>query len=282
MCYVFRLINQHTRLFATQFEFPTGRAAPSSSSAVAAAASDPDPDYPLSDDSYDYDDDAPERSAERDAANGRKNDSSNVLAAPHFAHPEYTTPVREGDTAKLECKPSNLNRQSDVLMWYNGTTLLYQSQNRVSADQRLSLDGDNTLSIADVTVADHGAYECRVLPMDVRQVVRLEVQTRPLVRIYGKEGRDISEQLVQLHQGEPFEMECRGSGRPLPHRVFWSADGQRVQSTNGVLVQGGWLVIKAAGHEHVRKYQCLADNGVTVGHAGVSITVRCKCAPPAG
>lgn len=247
-----------------------GLAKPAASNAADAA--DLDPDYPASDDSYDYEDDAGERSAEKAATNHIE--SNNVLAPPYFNQTEYTVEVKVGAIVMLECKPLNLSPAS-LIMWYNGSTLLFQGNTRMSNDQRLTLDGQSTLRIDAVSGADQGDYRCVVLPAKVEQRARLNVQTRPVVHIYGKDGRDISEQQVTLHQGEPFEMECRGSGRPEP-TIKWSAEGTRVHNGTGVLVIGGILVIESAGHADVRKYQCLADNGVSVGHAGVSISVRCK------
>lgn len=174
----------------------------------------------------------------------------------------------------LECKPQNLG-SSSLIMWYNNHTLLYQQQNRLTPDQRISLDDQYTLRISDVTASDQGLYRCVVLPTNEEQHARLEVQTRPVVNIYGGDGRDVTENSVTLVQGESFELECRGSGRPEP-QIKWSAEGQRLVSGRGIHVDGGRLTILAADHDHVRNYQCLADNGVLVGHAGVAINVQCK------
>lgn len=249
--------------------YSTGIAKPANSNAEV------DADYPVSDDSYDYDDEANgDRSAEKPATTNSI-ESNNVLAPPFFNTTEYTVDVKVGAIVKMECKPQNMG-PSNLILWYNGSTLLFQVQSRMTNDQRVSLDNQTTLTIDGVHAADQGDYRCVVLPTHVEQRVRLNVQTRPVVHIYGKDGRDISEQSVTLHQGEPFEMECRGTGRPAPE-IKWSTEGQRVRNGTGLLVIGAILVIEKAGHGDVRKYQCLADNGVSVGHAGVSISVRCKC-----
>lgn len=196
------------------------------------------------------------------------------MSKPFFKQTEYTTSVKEGDTAMLECKPQNLGTSS-LIMWYNNNTLLYQQQSRLTPDQRITLDEQFTLRISDVTANDHGVYRCVVFPTKEELHVELEVRTRPLVHIYASDGRVISEKAVTLHQGESFELECRGSGRPEP-LIKWSADGQRLVSGRGIVVDGGRLTILSADHDQVRNYQCLADNGAMVGHAGVAINVQCK------
>lgn len=243
------------------------------------AGTEVDTDYPVSDDSYDYEDEGNgERSAEKTVTINNI-ESNNVVAPPFFNQTEYTIDVKVGAIAKMECKPQNLG--TGVIMWYNGSTLLFQDKTRLTSDNRLTLDKQSTLTIDGVHAADQGVYKCVVLPTPVEQRVRLNVQTRPVVHIYGKDGRDISETSLTLHQGETFEMECRGTGRPAP-QIKWSTEGQRVRNGTGLLVIGAVLVIEKAGHADVRKYQCLADNGVSVGHAGVTIGVRCKCSAIAG
>lgn len=160
-------------------------------------------------------------------------------------------------------------------MWYNRTTLITQSNFRITADQRVSIDSKHSLQITDVEPSDQGEYRCYVLPNKIEMKAHLVVQTKPQARIFRNDGRDISGKSITFHQGEQIGVECRGTGRPEPI-IKWSAEGERVVSGHGIHVDGGKLSIPAADHQHVKLYQCLADNGVSVAHATININVQCK------
>lgn len=118
-------------------------------------------------------------------------------------------------------------------------------------------------------------FRCTVLPNSVSLIAKLVVLTTPTANIYGNDGRDITNSSLTVHQGEHVEIECKGAGRPEP-TVKWFADGARVGNTHGVHVSDGVMLIDSADHHHVRTYQCLTDNGVSVGHASINIIVQRK------
>lgn len=162
-------------------------------------------------------------------------------------------------------------------MWYNRTTLITQSKFVISGDSRISVDeNDYSLKIKSVQESDASQYYCKVLPNEISMKVNLEVGTKPIAIILDKEGRNISGRQMTYHQGDRIEIECRGVGNPTP-QIKWFSKGERVVSgTNNVHVNNGFLIIDHADHDHVKLYQCLADNGVTVGHATFTINVQCR------
>lgn len=153
--------------------------------------------------------------------------------------------------------------------------LLTQSNIRVTVDQRVSIDSNHSLRIMDIKSTDQGVYRCLVLPNQIDMNATLIVQTHPQARIFRPDGRDVSGKAFTVSQGDRVELECRGTGRPEP-AIKWSSEGERLVTSFGITVEGGKLTIEAADYHHSRLYQCLADNGVSVGHATITVTVRCE------
>lgn len=161
-------------------------------------------------------------------------------------------------------------------MWYYNTTgLLFQNQIRMRQEPRYTIDTNHTLTIVDVQSSDNSEYRCTVLPNQVTLIAKLVVLTKPTANIYGSDGRDITNSSITVHQGEHVEFECKGAGRPEP-AVKWFADGARVSNAHGVHVSDGIMLIDSADHHHVRTYQCLTDNAVSVGHASLNVIVQRK------
>lgn len=168
------------------------------------------------------------------------------------------------------------NTATNVVMWYyNGTSLLFHQEVPVRHEPRYTIDKNHTLTIIDAQPSDHSEFRCTVLPSEVTLIAKLEVQTKPTANIYNNDGRDITNSSITVHQGKTVEIECKGTGRPEP-TVKWFADGARVGNTHGVHVTDGIMIIDSADHHHVRTYQCLTDNTISVGHASINIIVQRK------
>lgn len=168
-------------------------------------------------------------------------------------------------------------KANNEFMWYNQSTHITQSKYVISVDPRVSLDENYSLKIKSVQESDAGPYLCKVLPDEISMKVNLEVESVPTAVILDKEGRNISNRQTTYRQGDRIEIECRGYGNPTP-QMKWFTEGKRVVSgVDGVHVNNGFLIIDHADHEHVKLYQCLADNGATVGHATYTINVLCMC-----
>ena len=112
------------------------------------------------------------------------------------------------------------------------------------------------------------------MPENLKIQVNLNVQTKPKAAVFIK-GRDVTEGSMTFHQGDQVEIQCKGTGFPEPE-IKWFSNGERLVTSRGFTVNGDLLIIEKADHDHVRTYQCLADNGVSVGHASVAINVQCK------
>lgn len=167
---------------------------------------------------------------------------------------------------------------SFVVMWYNQTQILFQSQFKLHKDERISVHKNNSLCIRNVQQYDDSQYYCKIIPSNVSLKINLHVESSPSAKIYASDGRDISDRSITFRQGERIEVRCQGFGRPMP-TIKWAANGQRIVDggLHGVHIKDdGSLVIDHADHHHSLLYQCLAEYGTSVGHATININVQCK------
>lgn len=168
-------------------------------------------------------------------------------------------------------------KASNVIMWYNKTTLITQSKFVISTDLRMSVDENSySLKIKNVQETDASQYYCKVLPNGISMKVNLDIESKPTAIIFDKEGRNLSGRQMTYHQGDRIEIECKDAKNPNS-QIKWFSKGERVVSgMDNVHINNGILIIDHADHEHVKLYQCLADNGVSVGHATFTINVQCN------
>lgn len=161
-------------------------------------------------------------------------------------------------------------------MWYNKTTLITQSKFVISTDARMSVDENSySLKINNIQETDASQYYCKVLPNEISMKVNLDIESKPTAIILDKEGRNLSGRQMTYHQGDRIEIECKDAKSPNS-QIKWFSKGERVVSgMDNVHINNGILIIDHADHEHVKLYQCLADNGVAVGHATFTINVQC-------
>lgn len=163
-------------------------------------------------------------------------------------------------------------------MWYNKSDVVTQERVVILPDPRISIDGNYSLKINNVQESDASQYYCKVLPENLKlsMKVNLEIISSPTATILDKDGRNLSGRQVTYHQGDRIEVECKGFGNPTP-QIKWFTKGERIASgSDNVHVNNGYLIIDHADHDHVKLYQCLADNGIAVGHATFTINVQCR------
>lgn len=160
-------------------------------------------------------------------------------------------------------------------MWYYQSNAIVMAQNVLLNKERTFIDANHSLKLVNVQPAYQGTYECRVLPNNTTLKVNLVIKTKPIATIYDMGNKDISGRSMTYSQGNSVEIICKGVGQPKP-TIKWFANGERVGGSHGIHVSDGTLIIKHADHQHVRLYQCLADNEMGVGHATININVKCK------
>lgn len=164
---------------------------------------------------------------------------------------------------------------NNVIIWYKQKQQITQEKHIIANDARVSVDANYSLKINNVRESDASEYFCNILPHNISMKADLEVPSAPTAKIFDKENRDISNRQMTYHQGQRIEIECRGYGSPTP-QIKWFTKGERVHSgVNNVHVNNGHLIIDNADHDHVKVYQCLADNGVGVGHTSFTVNVHC-------
>lgn len=155
--------------------------------------------------------------------------------------------------------------------------MIYQNTYRITPDDRFQIQTDHSLTINNVNDNDQDVYVCFVLPYNITTRAKLQVLSN--LQAYILQGdRDITGRSITYRENERIEVECKATGARIDNVDFkWSAGGVRINSDENIKIDGGKLIINKATHEHVRIYQCLADNGSDgAGHATVTINIQCK------
>lgn len=168
-------------------------------------------------------------------------------------------------------------------MWYKGADKstqkhLFLSNNRVITDDRFIVsEKDHSLTINNVKDSDQDTYVCNILPNNLNMKAKLVVLSNLEAHII-ESGRDVTGRSITYRQNDRIQIECKVTGARSNNIDFkWSAGGNRITSDDNLKIEGGLLTIEKANRDHVRLYQCLADNGADgAGHATVSINIQCE------
>lgn len=165
-------------------------------------------------------------------------------------------------------------------MWYKNEdrkTLLAQSAFRITTDDRFIVNKDHSLTITNVRESDEDTYLCNILPSNITMKAKLQILTQLMAQIYVS-GREATDRSMTFRQGESIDVECKAAGQHATNvNYIWSSNGNRIITNDQFTVDGGRLIIKKADRDHVRIYQCLADNGSDeTGHASVTLNIQCK------
>lgn len=170
----------------------------------------------------------------------------------------------------------------NVVIWYkvdqnNKPTTIFLSNNRVTPDDRFIVnENDHSLTINNVQEEDQAIYMCNVLPSNINMTAKLAVLSHLEAHII-ESGRDVTGRSITYRQNDRIQVECKVTGARSNNIDFkWSAGGVRLTSDDNLKIDGGILTITKANHDHVRVYQCLADNGADgPSHASVTINIQC-------
>lgn len=155
-------------------------------------------------------------------------------------------------------------------------TLFVGTQSSVLHDHRFSLTEDHSLIISHPKESDAGIYLCQVLPEKITLSVKLQPSRALYANIFVND-REATDRSTTYTQGDQIKIECKAAGTQAPNvNYFWSSDGNSITSDEDITVDGGHLIIKKANKNHVRQYQCLADDGSATAHASVKINIKCK------
>lgn len=100
--------------------------------------------------------------------------------------PSEFVPVvaREGASIYLECQLSGLKGEHSVKWLKDGSEVAYESAANISSKNAHYVDeGDNSLTMAQVTLADDGVYDCAMY--NERQEFVIKAKRRYKLRVHG-------------------------------------------------------------------------------------------------
>lgn len=168
-----------------------------------------------------------------------------------------------------------------MVIWYRFAMnhMIFQDKSRTVEDPRLILEKDHTVVILNVKEKDEGNYYCNAFPGNVTLKVKLVVLQPLEAYIYDRNGYNITHRKITYNESDRIEIECKANDNKRNQVDYkWSADGNRLTSTDNLKIDGGKLTIERASYDDIRVYQCLADDGIDgVAHATFTVNVKCKC-----
>lgn len=154
--------------------------------------------------------------------------------------------------------------------------MLSLAKHPTATDKRINITSDYSLEIKNVTLDDQGEYFCNILPVNMTMKAKLIVMPPLAAHIYHG-TRDSTDRSITYEENSQFEVECKATGRVSDKIEYkWSADGNRLKSSEHLKIDGGKLIFKKASYDDVRVYQCLADDGTDAAQATISINIRCE------
>ncbi|XP_071551456.1 neurofascin-like isoform X2 [Panulirus ornatus] len=179
--------------------------------------------------------------------------------------------VREGETATLACRVSELGDATVSWARSNGLELLTAEQYGLSPDPRFTAvhQGDDwLLHIREAQKEDAGPYECHVstlpptlytfwLQVEGSETSELKVATMDVRKV---EGRDAI-------------LICQVSGHPKPS-ITWVKDGFPLTSDRHQVTEDGDLVISSVTKNDEGRYVCIATSPQGSAEGAALLTVK--------
>lgn len=172
---------------------------------------------------------------------------------PMFGEADQTlVSVDMGNTARLTCSVYDLG--SNIISWKKGGKLMTFDNSLLVTDTRYNLsstESSSVLTIALVSSEDAGDYECTVNTIpSISRVFTVVIKGPANVKIVDKpENRKL-----QVNEGETIDLNCEGSGDPLPD-VKWEKENSKF------LMDGESLTVENVSRHEAGTYICVGDNG---------------------
>ncbi|KFB47578.1 opioid-binding protein/cell adhesion molecule, putative [Anopheles sinensis] len=155
--------------------------------------------------------------------------------------------------------------ETNIIMWYFNKKPIYQAQNKLTTDPRITRNEDFSLQIENVQVSDEGVYSCQLLPNQVTVKIELEVKTPPRdVKLM--HGNRILNETVEVEANErKFILLCSAKGHPTA-QITWYYKGrhldQEYSRQMGIVPRKEFLEVHTVKAKHAGDYECLAQNGI--------------------
>ncbi|XP_062403149.1 contactin-1a isoform X2 [Sardina pilchardus] len=196
---------------------------------------------------------------------------------PTFEHNplKRKTLAAKNSRVVIECKPRAAPKPT--FSWSKGTELLSNSS-------RISIWGDGSLEIIDVTKADEGSYTC------FAENERGKANSTGYLSITDATKITLAPTNADVTVGEAVRMQCAASyDSTLDITFIWSLDGRAIDFDRNrehyERVDGdssGEMLIKSTQLKHAGRYTCTAQTPVDNVTASADLVVRGPPGPPGG
>lgn len=175
------------------------------------------------------------------------------IEKPTFRGQSFRVPL--DSQVRLPCNVTVL--PDSVLVWKQGSRVIFAGGLRVRRDQRFQLD-NQVLVISYAKAKDSGVYTCQIESPSKNKLEWLEhllvVETPPVVYT-------IQTTVTRL-KGEQVELVCNVRGSPLP-TVIWGLENRDISGLSYTTSDTGTsLYIRNLTRSYSGNYTCTARNGV--------------------
>ncbi|XP_074498347.1 immunoglobulin superfamily member 10 [Sebastes fasciatus] len=187
-----------------------------------------------------------------------------VVAAPPGIVEEKRQQVKAAVSQNLWLPCTGQGSPQPTIHWVLHDGSMVQS-NRPASDTRISVHGNGTLHIEDVTLTDSGKYECIATSStgSERRVVTLTVERRESA----PQIVETSQRMTVLFFGDQLRLSCSATGYPKPRVIWrlpskavvdqWHRMGSRIQ-----VLDNGTLIVSTVTDKDAGDYLCVARNKI--------------------
>ncbi|XP_029302563.1 LOW QUALITY PROTEIN: immunoglobulin superfamily member 10 [Cottoperca gobio] len=187
-----------------------------------------------------------------------------VVAAPPDIVEEKRQQVKAGVSQNLWLSCTGQGSPQPTIHWVLHDGSMVQS-NRPASDTRISVYGNGTLHIKDVTPTDSGKYECIATSStgSERRVVTLTVERQESA----PQIVETSQRVTVLFFADQLRLNCSATGDPKPRIIWrlpskavvdqWHRMGSRIQ-----VLDNGTLIVTTVSDKDAGDYLCVARNKI--------------------
>jgi uncharacterized protein YodC (DUF2158 family) len=240
-----------------------------------------DPDYLADGDKNDYDDEYSDE--------GDQSRSSLPVAGSTTEKPfETTSSEVKGEAGKsvtLKCNGEGFD-SNPVVMWYNGSRLLFQGTSKNTNDKRIEFSKlTDTMVISDVNSYDDGAYRCRIYgKKNYETFIDLQVNGPPRgisIHEHSQKTIDIAGTTFKYHAGQKnLVFTCNVAKSRPAAKIDWIHNGNTILESqikdHDLKIEENQLTIKNVHARHAGEYQCEASNELGNEKATFNVDVECE------
>lgn len=199
----------------------------------------------------------------------------------------FTEEVDSGKSVRLFCKGEyNENNENHIIMWYNGSALLFSGVSTVTKDKRVHFSKkDGSLTIENTNVFDNNLYKCRFFDkkdnFDTNYQVKVKGAPKFIEVTHNRELQKLKQDQVVSYKAteKDLRFKCQVGNVYPGVKYTWNHNGNAIQESKDrdIKFDGeNILEIRVLHARHAGFYECEATNEFGSIKSAFKIDVQCK------